>query len=79
MVEYTWSREHLGLNSSCQPAHNLISNKLVIPCRSIKVETLMVVVSDLLAPVLPFGLDLLLVLHPPIELVFFNIVMDECL
>jgi hypothetical protein len=39
----------------------------------------MVVISDLLAPVLPLGLDLLLVLHSPIELVFFNIVMDECL
>ena len=77
MVEYTGSREHLGLNCSGQPIHDLISNELIISCSSVEVKAAMVVVSDLLAPILPLGLNLLLVLHPPIELVLFDVIMDE--
>ena len=77
MVEYTRSREHLGLNSCGQSIHDLISNELIISCSSVEVKATMVVVGDLFAPILPLGLDLFLVLHPPIELVLFDVIMDE--
>ena len=77
MVEYTGSGEHLRLDSRGQPIDDLIGNELIIPCSSVEVKAPMPVVGDLLAPVLPLGLNLLLVLHPPIELVFLDIIVDE--